>query len=108
MAGMALLFLTTMQPAPFRVMCRTPFVMASMGELRNDIEYTRRLLRENEILVHISVKRMVRVGLSTGKSVKDYAHAKRVWLNLENRNVVLHEEMQKLIVNSIRVQMRDI
>jgi hypothetical protein len=82
--------------------------MASMGELRNDIEYTRRLLRENEILVHLSVKRMVRVGLSTGKSVKDYAHAKRVWLNLENRNVVLHEEMQKLIVNSIRVQMRDI
>ena len=80
--------------------------MTSMGEIRNDIEFTRRLLDENRVAVHVAVKRMVRVGLWPGRSMKEYMLLKKSLNHLEQRDMELHEEIRRLVVGALRIQIR--
>jgi hypothetical protein len=103
MACATLFFLTSMQPSFSRV---TPVCMTSLGETRNEIEYTTRLLNENKLAVRVTVKKIVRMGLRPGKTMKEFNLLKANLERLEKRDEELHDEMGRLIVNAVWNQIR--
>jgi len=68
-----------------------------MGETRNDIEFTRRLLDENRFAAKVAKERMLRLSLRSGNSTDEHASLRVKLTKLSRREEEIREELGGLL-----------
>jgi hypothetical protein len=99
-----LLFLTVLQPVAILAFCT--FTMTSMGDIRNDIEFSRRLLDENRFATKVAMERVVKLRLRPGSSVKEHESLQRTLKNLALREEEIRDELGTLLLIALREQIK--
>ena len=72
-------------------------MMSSMGETRNDIEFTRRLLDENRFAAKVAKERILRLSLRSGNSTDEHTYLRVKITKLSRREEEIREELGHLL-----------
>ena len=98
----ALFFMTSMHA----VCMRSTITMTSMGDIRNDIEFTRRLLDENRFAAKVATERLFKLSVRPGNSVKEHVLLQRSLVNLSRKEDELRDELGRLLLVVLQEQMK--
>ena len=91
---------------PTLLFVHTAFTMTSMGDIRNDIEFSRRLLDENRFATKVAMERVVKLRLRPGSSVKEHESLQRTLKNLALREEEIRDELGTLLLIALREQIK--
>jgi hypothetical protein len=72
-------------------------MMSSMGETRNDIEFTRRLLDENRFAAKVAKERILRLSLRSGNSTDEHTYLRVKITKISRREEEIREELGSLL-----------
>jgi hypothetical protein len=91
---------------PTLMFLHSTFTMTSMGDIRNDIEFTRRLLDENRFATKVVMERVVKIQLRPGNSVKEHDFLQRTLKNLTLKEEEIRDELGGLLLIALREQIK--
>ena len=80
--------------------------MSSMGELRNDIEFTRRMLDENRFAVKVAKERILKLSIRSGNSTAEHETLRVKITKLSRREGEIRDELGSLLELALLQQIK--